>query len=240
VRRGGVGALVYSFRPRLIPTLAAALLIALTVWLGRWQAHRAEEKVARHEMLEARQREAPLRLTGPVPSAEPLLYRKLTAAGEWLPAGQVFVDNQTHGGRAGFHVVTPLRIRGSDAVLLVNRGWIARGREYPQAPWVEVPAGPVEVAGSASLPPARYLELSAEGVTGNVFQNLSIDRYRAAMKLPVLPFVLLADVPAPGLQPVRDTPRMGADKHREYSLTWFSLAATAFVLWIAMNLRRRG
>jgi cytochrome oxidase assembly protein ShyY1 len=31
---------------------------------------------------------------------------------------------------------------------------------------------------------------------------------------------------------------MGAEKHREYALTWFSLAGTALVLWIVMNLRR--
>lgn len=230
---------MYSFRPGPIPTLAAALLIALTVSLGRWQVGRAEEKEARQALMAARQAEAPLRLTGPVPTAEPLLFRRLTAAGEWIAASQVFVDNQSHAGRAGFHVVTPLRIAGSDAVLLVNRGWIARDRDYPRAPRVEVPPGPVEVAGTASLPPARFLELSPAGVTGNVFQNLSIERFREVTKLPAMPVVLLAEVAAAGLQPVREAPRwMGAEKHREYALTWFSLAATAFVLWVAMNLRR--
>lgn len=230
---------MYSFRPTLIPTLAAAALIALTVSLGRWQAGRAEEKETRQALLAARQAEGAVRITGPVSSAEPLLYRRLTAAGEWIGAGQVFVDNQSHAGRAGFHVMTPLRLAGSEAVLLVNRGWIARDREYPRAPRVEVPAGRVEVAGTASLPPARFLELSGAGVTGDVFQNLSLERYRDVAKLSVLPFVLLAEVAAPGLQPVREAPRwMGAEKHREYALTWFSLAATAFALWIFMNLRR--
>jgi surfeit locus 1 family protein len=231
---------VYSFRPRPIPTLAAVLLIALTVSLGRWQVGRAQEKDSRQALLAARQQDEPLRLTGSVAAAEPLLYRRLSAAGEWIAAGQVFVDNQSHAGRAGFHVVTPLRIAGSEAVLLVNRGWIARDREYPKAPHVPVPGGRVEVSGTASLPPTRFIELSAEGVTGNVFQNLSIERYRDVMKLPVVPFVLLSDAAAPGLQPVREAPRwMGAEKHREYALTWFSLAATAVVLWIVMNLGRR-
>ena len=230
---------MYSFRPRLVPTLAAAALVALTVSLGRWQVNRAEEKTARSALLEARQGETPLRLTGSITSAEPLLYRRVTATGEWIASGQVFVDNQSHAGRAGFHVITPLAV-APDAVVLVNRGWVARGAEYPAAPRIEVPAGRVDVAGLVSLPPARFLELSAQGVTGNVFQNLSIERYREALRLPVLPFVVLADVPAPGLQAVREGPRvMGAQKHREYALTWFSLAATALVLWIFMNLERR-
>jgi len=168
-----------------------------------------------------------------------MLYRRVRVAGEWVAIGQVFVDNQMHGGRAGFHVITPLRIRGSDAAVLVNRGWIARGREYPLAPAVVVPEGHVDVSGLVWLPPARFLELSPQGIAGNVFQNLSIDRYREARRLDVLPFVVLADTPAPGLAAVRETPRMGVEKHREYALTWFSLAATAFVLWIVMNLRRR-
>ena len=222
-----------------MPTLAAAALIALTVSLGRWQLNRAEEKGARQALLDSRQGEMPLQLTGSVPSAEPMLYRRVRVAGEWVAIGQVFVDNQMHGGRAGFHVITPLRIRGSDAAVLVNRGWIARGREYPLAPAVVVPEGHVDVSGLVWLPPARFLELSPQGIAGNVFQNLSIDRYREARRLDVLPFVVLADTPAPGLAAVRETPRMGVEKHREYALTWFSLAATAFVLWIVMNLRRR-
>lgn len=230
---------MYSFRPRLVPTLAAVALVALTVSLGRWQVNRAEEKSTRQALLESRQAELPLRLTGSVASAEPLLYRRVIAAGEWLPQGQVFVDNQIHAGRAGFHVITPLRI-APDAVALVNRGWIARGPEYPAPPQVEVPRGAAEVTGLVSLPPARFLELSAEGITGDVFQNLSVERYREARRLPALPFVILADTPAPGLQPVREAARiMGAEKHREYALTWFSLAATAAVLWVFMNLERR-
>ncbi len=229
---------MYSFRPRPIPTVAAALLIALTVGLGRWQVNRAEEKTARQALLDAREREAPVVLTGMVPTADSLLYRHVLAAGAWISSGQVFVDNQIQGGRAGFHVVTPLRLEGSPAAVLVNRGWIARDRAYPQPPAVGVPEGPVRISGIASLPPARFLELSGDGVAGQVFQNLSIDRYRGATGLEVLPFVVLADSPAPGLARVREVPRMGVEKHREYALTWFSLAATAFVLWIAMNLRR--
>ena len=217
--------------------MAAALFIALTVSLGRWQMHRADEKRTRQALLEARVREAPVQLTGSVPSAEPLLYRRVRAAGAWIPERQIFVDNQILEGRAGFHVVTPLRLEGGAAVL-VNRGWIARDAGYPRAPAVAVPAGRVEVAGIATLPPARVLELSSETVFGDVWQNLSIDRYRSASGLDVLPVVVLADTPAPGLAAVRDRPDAGAAKHEEYMLTWFSLAATAFVLWVVLNTRR--
>ena len=37
---------------------------------------------------------------------------------------------------------------------------------------------------------------------------------------------------------VVETPDAGIAKHREYSLTWFSLAATLAALWVGLNLKR--
>ena len=228
----------YSFAPRLWPTLAAAAFIALTVSLGRWQTHRAEEKQELQSLMEARMHETALQLTGSVDSAAPLLYRRVRAAGEWIASGQIFIDNQIHDGRAGFHVVTPLRLDGGKEAVLVNRGWIARSAEYPRAPSVAVPVGRVEVAGMASLPPRRVLELASTTIAGNVWQNLSIERYAAQTGTTVLPVVVLADIPAPGLTAVHDKPDAGIARHREYALTWFALAATALAFWIALNVRR--
>ena len=162
----------------------------------------------------------------------------MIASGRWIAERQLFIDNQIHRGRAGFHVVTPLRLAGSDAAVLVNRGWVARTAAYPRVPEVAVPRGDIEVGGLAALPPRRVLELSAETVSGNVWQNLSIERYARATGLKLLPFVVLAESAAPGLEPVRAQPDAGVEKHREYALTWFSLAATVLALWIALNLRR--
>jgi surfeit locus 1 family protein len=221
-----------------VPTLAAVALIAATLWLGRWQTHRAEEKEARQALFEARLRETPVQLTGSVPSAEPLLYRRVRASGEWIPEGQIYIDNQVRDGRAGFFVVTPLRLApGGDAVL-VNRGWIARSSDYPRPPAVAVPRGAVEVTGLATVPPRRVLELSGDTVAGDVWQNLSLERYRDARRINVLPVVVLADAPGVGLVPIREQPDAGVAKHREYALTWFSLAITTLALWIALNLRK--
>jgi surfeit locus 1 family protein len=226
-----------AFNPSPWPTIGAAVLVGLTVFLGIWQTRRGDEKETRQALLEARARETPVVLTGSIDSAEPLLYRHVRAAGAYREAGQVFVDNQVHQGRAGYFVVTPLQLRDG-ALVLVNRGWIARGERYPEPPAAPVPAGPVEVSGLAVLPPARFLELGSETVSGNVWQNLTIGRYRAASRATVLPVVLLADVPGPGLVAVHETPDAGVARHREYALTWFSLAATALALWIALNVKR--
>ncbi|HUP96921.1 MAG TPA: SURF1 family protein [Usitatibacter sp.] len=228
----------FSFRPRLVTTVAAALFIALTLSLGRWQVNRAQDKTERQALFETRMHETPVRLTGSVPSHEPLMYRRVRAAGEWIAERQVFVDNQIRDGRAGFHVVTPLRLEGSSDAVLVNRGWIARGANYPEAPQVPVPAGRAEISGVATRPPARYLELSRDTVAGNVWQNLSVERLASRTGLSLLPVVILADAPGQGLARVRENPDAGIARHQEYALTWFSLAATALALWLVLNLHR--
>jgi len=222
-----------------VTTAAAAAMLALLVFLGRWQVDRGHEKEERQALLDARMAQAPVRLTGSVPSAEPLLFRHVVAAGEWLADRQVFVDNQIHEGRAGFGVVTPLRLSDRDEVVLVNRGWIARDASYPRAPAVPAPPGPVTISGIATIPPARFVELSQDAIAGNVWQNLTIERFRVQTGLNALPVVVVDDHPAPGLKSMHERPDAGVAKHREYALTWFALAATVLALWIALNTRRR-
>ena len=226
------------FAPRLVPSLAAFAMIALTVHLGRWQADRAEEKAARQATFEARGREAPLVLGGASGPADVLLYRHVRVAGEWMPEGQIFIDNRIHRGAAGFHVITPLRIARSDRVVLVNRGWTPRTRAFPRPPDIAAPRGPAEVTGLATLPPRRYLELSNETIAGNVWQNLSLERYAERMRIALVPVLVLADKPGEGLSAVEEHPDFGIEKHREYSATWFSLAATLAVLWLVFSFRR--
>jgi surfeit locus 1 family protein len=227
-----------DFSPRPLPTVAAFAMIALTVSLGRWQAGRAEEKAALKSLLEARVAEAPLVLAGRLRSAQDVLFRRVVARGTFVAGGQIFIDNKVRGGRAGFHVIAPLALGDGGPVVLVNRGWVARTAAYPSPPEVTVPAGVQSVEGLATVPPRRFVELSAETVSGSVWQNLSIERYAAHTGRDVLPVVVLAAVPAPGLAAVEERPDTGIAKHQEYALTWFSLAATVAALWVGLNLRR--
>lgn len=220
-------------------SVAAAAVIALTLWLGNWQLNRAEEKRARQSLLEARMNDTPVRLTAAGPDAQSLLYRRVRAAGRWIAARQIYVDNRIHEGRAGFEVITPLELQPGPGVVLVNRGWIARTGEYPRAPKVDVPAAPVEIAGIATRPPERFLELSPQTVAGDVWQNLSIERFGKATGLAVLPVVVVLDTPSAGLVPVHERPDARIEKHIEYAFTWFALAATTLALWLGLNLKKR-
>jgi len=116
--------------------------------------------------------------TGRAIAIDDVLLRRVEVRGEYAPRFTVFVDNQIHQHRPGFHVATPLRISGSQRYVLVNRGWVAspQDRSMPQ---IRTPAGEQVVQGVAVGYSERYLELSTKVAEGNIWQNLVFERYRS-------------------------------------------------------------
>jgi surfeit locus 1 family protein len=227
------------FQPRLVPTLAALCALALTLYLAIWQQGRAAEKRALQSDYDRRTAMPLLSLTGAEVDAQSMRFRRATVSGTWEAGGQIYIDNKFDRNAVGYHVLTPLRIEGSPRYVLINRGWVPRGPEYPVPPKAEPAIGVTEVQGTISQPSTKFLELARETIAGNVWQNITLERYRAAMKLDVLPIVLLATSTDAGLRVVTEQPDAGVAKHVEYMLTWYSLAATVAVLWLVLNLRIR-
>jgi surfeit locus 1 family protein len=135
------------------------------------------------------------------------------------------------------HVLTPIRLQESGRVLWVNRGWLARPREYPRMPELPAPSSIVEVAGLAVPPIRRFVELREVTAQGALWQNFTIDRAAAHLGEPVFPLVLLADTPAPGLLSVTERPDAGIEKHQGYAFQWYALAALVAALWLGINFR---
>lgn len=223
------------FRPQLIPTLAMMAMIALTLWLGSWQLGRAEDKAALQRLFEDRMKEAPWPLRATDRDGSALHYRQIVARGTFIEEKQIFLDNKSLGDRVGYHVITPLQIEGARTSVLVNRGWVARTNGYPDPPRAPVPSGTVEVRGIATVPAARFLELSGANVEGRVWQNLTFERAHDNLGLEVLPIILLARETVPDLIPVQETPDAGIDKHRGYAFQWFTIAAAILVVWLVVN-----
>jgi len=232
----------HRFRPTLLPTVAMVALAVLAIALGNWQRHRADEKGAAAALASAAAREAPVDLAVAGGDADAVLYRTVHGFGEFDAAHAVLIDNKVHGGRPGYEVVTPFRLGEGKRYVLVDRGWVAQGPTRLQLPSVQTPAGVVEITGRATLPPKRYLELKADPGTGALRQNLDIDRIAAASGLTLLPFVVEQTdpvIPPDELLRVWSQPDFGIERHLSYMVQWYSLAALAIVLWLALNWRRR-
>jgi surfeit locus 1 family protein len=231
-----VKSLSLSFRPRWIPTLAAAGAIALTLHLATWQQGRAAEKRVLQSTFDERVTLPPLSLAS-ARADDAARYRRALAIGEFDTGGQLFIDNKSEGARVGYHVITPLKLSNTNRYVLVNRGFVARGASYPSPPQVSVPQGAVEIKGMLVTLNTKFLELGHAAPANNVWQNLTIERYRAATQRDVESLVLLAENTDPPLIAQSERPDAKVEKHVEYMLTWYSLAATVVILWLVLNLK---
>jgi surfeit locus 1 family protein len=232
----------YRFQPRLVTTLAAAAGICATLALANWQLNRAHEKEARGARLELLARDPPVTLGAEQVNAADVEWRRVAARGRFEPRHAVFIDNRIHRGVAGYHVVMPLEVGKADGAsryVLVNRGWIAGSPERGGAPKVITPEGTVEITGTAVVPTQRFLELSSDVTEGNVWQNLTLERYRKAVAIAVQPVVLQQESPmTDGLVREWDAPNLGVDKHYGYAFQWLALAATVLVFYLVTHVRR--
>ena len=226
------------FAPTLVPTLAALGALGLLLYLGHWQQGRAAEKKDLQTQFENRIAAMPIVLGGEISDPLALRFSRASARGEWLASEQFFIDNKFDDDAVGYYVIAPLKLAGTNRYVLINRGWVPRAASYPTPPSIPVQSGLVNVDGVLILPSTRFLELNAATVQGNVWQNLTIERYRVASGRDVLPLVLLANAAVAPLKPVTEQPNARAEKHVEYMLTWYSLAATVVALWIGLNVKR--
>jgi surfeit locus 1 family protein len=230
---------------RLVIAIAALIGIAVTVSLGSWQWGRGEQRTAMHDAVTARQNTAPVALAQVLAAREndrDLLHRPVVLRGEWLPARTVFLDNRQMNAVPGFYVVTPLRLAGTDAVILVQRGWAPRNfKRREDLPPVQTPPGLVEVRGRLAPPPAKLYAFDAEE-KGPIRQNLDLARFRAETGLPLLPLSVQQAGPASeGL--LRQWPQAGsgAEKNYGYAFQWWAIAAVIAILyaWFQLVLPRR-
>lgn len=228
-----------------IVLLAAAAGIAATVSLGNWQARRAEQKLALQAQRDAAEHAAPLEVSarelGELPRRVPLRVR---LRGRFEHDRAVWLDNRMMDGRAGFVVVTPLRIEGSDTAILVMRGFVARDpADRQRLPAIAAPEGEVTLEGLALAEPPRLLELGTApppGALPAIWQNLDYERFEQASGRRVARFVVQqTSDSADGLARHWPRPSAGVEKHRGYAFQWYALAALLAVLAATVLVRGR-
>lgn len=229
--------------------------------LGFWQLDRAEQKREIAETQSLRRDAAALKLTSPQDISEldrllddPREVQFVAAElnGEWLESYEFLLDNRVHTGRAGCHVLTPLRISGTDAVVLVNRGWVGWGDDRSMLPVTSASDETVTVKGRIHLPAENQFTLEKEpqdsggDVWPRLWQNLDLDRYAQLLvrvvdeqqaPLHLLPFVVRMDPAANGadqdsvddgyLRDWFEPTDLWIQRHTAYAVQWFGLGIIA-------------
>lgn len=228
-------------RGYILPNVAAIAVIVLTAALGNWQMNRAAYKEQLQAVRDAADRGAPQRLgflpaEGGIAAGQRVLIR-----GSFVAADTVLIDNRTHNGIAGVHVVTALRIENPGSpepgkLIPVLRGWIARDpADRNRLPEPVTPGGVVEVEGRLEAELAKAMELGKDSATGVLWQNFDYARFEKRIGAPVVRLVLRQDAlrgaPDDGLVRAWPVPGDTVARHHGYAFQWYSLAALVTGLW---------
>jgi surfeit locus 1 family protein len=217
-------------------TLAAVAALAATLALGAWQMSRAGQKLALHAAMEQRRSIPPIdqkALLAAGGATTDLLHRQVILRGTWVRQHTVFLDNRQMGGKPGFYVVTPLKLEGSAAAILVERGWVQRNFiQRDKLPQVDTPDGAVELRGRLAPPPGKLYDFAGAG-RGPIRQNIDLAQFRAETGLALLDLAVQQNgEPSEGL--LREWPEAasGVEKHYGYAFQWWALSALITILYV--------
>ena len=219
--------------------MIALAAVAVTVSLGQWQQRRAEYKAALAQQYMARAAEPAVMIPPEKIDPATMEFRHVVAQGEYLPEKGFLLDNQVLKGIAGYHVITPLQIRGASLAILVDRGWVPAGQTRSRPPTTKTPQGIHSVEGIAAVPTSRFVELRQDAPEGPFRQNIVLDRLEREWGIALQPIVIRqTNGNDDGLTKEWPLPDVGIDKHRAYALQWYCFATLAVILYVVLNLKR--
>ena len=233
-------------RPVFLPAFAALAGVAVLLSLGFWQLERAEWRRGQDAERELRRQLTPVYIAHfPAAGLAELDGRRVRLRGRYRER-QFLLDNRMRGRRPGYQVLTPLELAGHGQVILVDRGWIARGASRARPPAAPAPVGDLlQVAGTLRRPAANPLtdraHLFERESWPQVAQDLDYPRMAARLgELELVPAVLRLGPDEPhGYARDWPAPPMTAARHAGYAAQWFALAGLLALLFGLYWLRAR-
>ncbi len=215
----------------LLFAVAVAVLAYGCWWLGEWQFHRLEDRKRDNARTEQNLALPPAALDEVLAPGRPVAHadewRRVRASGQYLDDRTVVLRYQTREGASGVDVVTPLAVAGSDAVLLVDRGWMATenaGTSRVDAP--PAPEGRVTVVGWVRAD-ATGDSTAVQDQSTRAVSSVAIGK---ALDLPAYGGFVDLERQRPTsseeLQPA-DLPDLSNGPHFFYGLQWWFFAALA-------------
>jgi len=166
----------------------------------------------------------------------------LRVEGTYDAAHQIFLDNRQENGQPGVHVITPLKISGSETRVLINRGWIGWSQGRTVLPVVPTPAGVVKITGLASVPSTKkfFLMPDRPEAQTKLWSRLDLPRIESMLGNTLQPVVLQqtgGDAPDTLVRhwaPPED--RVGM--HRGYAFQWFGMAVALLLFYLVASFRK--
>ena len=235
------------------------MICAITARLGVWQLDRLTQRRATSAQLASRAAALPLLLAGSGGSDPAIVqalaagearrdleFRRVAVYGTFDYTGELALTNRVWNRALGLHLITPLRLSGSEQAILVDRGWIPAADASP-ATWGRYRAGgPADPAAAVEVD--GWLRLSRRGSvfdtprTGDrLIENVDVQRIQPLVTSPLLLFYVV-QAPSAGGQdapPYRQPPLtdLGDGVHLIVAVQWFAFSVIGIVGY-ALYLRK--
>lgn len=226
---------------RLLMTMLVIAGAIVMVRLGFWQLDRQSQRNAINEKIDTRMAQPAVSLADAQFSPDELEYRRVEARGVYDPGGEIVLRNRALGGAPGVHILTPLRLSGGDAAVLIDRGWLPMDlsrpeerRAYAPPPGEVVIEGIVRIPreGGPEDPPLRPGESRQDA-----WFQVDIPRIAEQAGYPLLP-IYVEQQPTPGdiALPRRvATAGLGDGPHLSYAVQWFAFSAILLIGYVAFT-----
>ncbi len=234
------------FRPSLAAALATLVVAAVCLQAAFWQLDRGRSKARVLAQASERAEQGPLTLTQMLAEAEPGNF-PVRVRGTIDNDHPILLDNRTLNGVAGYHLLSPLHSDTGHWVL-VNRGWLPRGRDRNQLPDIPVIEGAVTVIGQTYVYSPLTLVLAEDDLSAATWplrvQKVEMEAIAPLLGVELAPFEIRVH-PEAELETAGELPRvwhdavMGPERHQAYALQWFGLAVTVVIFFLVVSFRRR-
>lgn len=208
------------------------------VALGAWQLERLAWKNELVATIDSRVAAPPIPLSdmlGEARSGADIRYLRVSASGQFDLEREIYVYSFDEQG-VGWLVYSPfVTDRG---VVIVNRGFVPDGNRDPASRRdVAARPGSASITGLARVPGRQTMFVPDNNLSANNWYWNDLEAMAAEFEIPpenVLPFFLDLQSPAPaGGLPRPGTTRVElTNRHLEYAITWFGLAAAFVVIFV--------
>jgi surfeit locus 1 family protein len=216
----------------ILATFLVIAAMAVMVRLGIWQLDRLEQRRAFNARVLAQVNQPPLLLTDQALNADlaGMEYRPVIVEGEYDHSQEVALRNQAWNDQIGVHLLTPLKIAGSDRAVLVDRGWVPV-QDFNSHDWSQyTEPGKVRVQGvirdSSSKP--DFGKRNDPPGRLDIWNFANVGRIAEQVSYPLLPiYIQQAPDPAWTGLPHRSQPELDLTEgpHLGYAFQWFTFAA---------------
>ncbi len=193
--------------------------------LGFWQLDRLEWRRGMNAQALSQLSAPPIAVTGNTVWETDWHDRQAVARGVFDYRSQVGIKNRFYKEEVGIHLLTPMRLEGSDQILMVDRGWIPQA--WVSGDWSQYDEGEglVEVRGLLQDANPHPSGTEVDTMPGGLLHREDLELLSRVLELDVAPMFLLLQ---PAEETSQDWPRrqpkdlhLSEGNHLSYAIQWF-------------------